>query len=215
MTGSINASTTGSKEELLAGPLTNETWLPISREEARAANNNYISYCSAKKEGELAIWDFVKTASPKFTVTVFLPALIFGPPIQPVKGGVKGLNYSSKAVYGLIDGSAAEVPATTFPSYIDVRDLADAHVRALTEPRVAGKRLNVGGHPLTYTALAHALAKVPELAGRVPKDSGEDANVAPARIDASEANEALGLTFRSLDQTAADTARRLLELEKA
>src|SRR3954463_1026183 len=69
ITGSVNALTTGSPEEPGGGPLTNKTWLPITQEQAREANNPYISYCSAKKEGELAVWDFVKTEKPSFTVT--------------------------------------------------------------------------------------------------------------------------------------------------
>jgi len=215
VTGSINASTTGSPDELKAGPLTDETWLPITREQAREQNNAYISYCSGKKEGELALWDFVKTEKPSFSVTVLLPALIFGPPIQPMHGGIKGINYSSNVIYSLFNGSAEEVPPTSFPSYIDVRDLADAHVRSLTTSAVANKRLNIGGQTMTYTALARALAKVPELEGRLPRESGEDANVTPARIEAAKANEALGLRLRTLEETMADTARRLLELEKS
>ncbi len=213
VTGSINACTTGSAEELSAGPITNETWLAISREDARGAKNAYISYCSGKKEGELAIWDFVRENTPPFTVTVLLPALIFGPPIEPLHGGVKGLHYSSKVIYSFIDGSNASIPATTFTSYIDVRDLAEAHVKALTEPKAANKRFTIGGAKMTYTALVHALAKVPELKGRLPVDSGEDENVTPADIRAEEGNSALNMTFRSLEETMADTARRLLELE--
>ncbi|KAL6805025.1 hypothetical protein GGI42DRAFT_323413 [Trichoderma sp. SZMC 28013] len=214
VTGSINACTTGSPEEVSAGPLTNSTWLPISKEAAREAQNAYISYCSGKKEGELAIWDFVKTNSPQFSVTVFLPALIFGPPIEPVKQGAKGLHYSAKIIYSFFNGSYTSIPPTTFPSYVDVRDLAEAHVKALTEPKVANKRLTIGGHSMTYTALVHSLAKVPELKGRLPADSGEDEQVVPATIIADEATEALNLTFRSLDETMADTAKRILELEK-
>jgi nucleoside-diphosphate-sugar epimerase len=206
--------TTGSPEELLAGPITNDTWLPISQEQARAMNNAYISYCSGKKEGELAIWDFIKTNNPSFTVTVLLPALIFGPPIEPTKGGAKGLHYSSGVVYSLFNGTNATIPQTTFPSYIDVRDLADAHVKSLTEPKVANRRLTVGGFPLTFTAMVHALAKVPELKGRLPAESGEDKKVTPARIVADEANTALELNFRSLEETMADTAARILELEQ-
>ncbi|KFY11879.1 hypothetical protein V492_04209 [Pseudogymnoascus sp. VKM F-4246] len=213
VTGSINASTTGSPEELLAGPLTNSTWLSITQEQARAMNDPYISYCSGKKEGELAIWDFVKKNTPKYSVTVLLPALIFGPPIEPLKGGVKGLHYSSSIIYSLFNGSNSTIPATTFPSYIDVRDLADAHVKALNEPKVANKRLTIGGNKMTYTALVHALAKVPELEGRLPADSREDQKVIPANIIAEEGNEALNMTYRSLDETMADTARRILELE--
>ena len=214
VTGSINASTSGSPEELSAGPITDSTWLPITPDQARAKKNAYISYCSGKKEGELAIWEFVKANSPKFTVTVLLPAIIFGPPMEPLKGGVKGLHFSSNLVYSLINGSNKTVPATPFPSYIDARDLADAHVRALTEAKVANKRLNIGGQGMTFTALKNSLAKIPELKDRLPIESGEDKAVTPANIVADEANEALRMTFRSMDETMADTARRILELEK-
>jgi len=214
VTGSINATTTGSPEELLAGPITSETWVPITQEQAREKNNDYISYCSGKKEAELAIWDFVRANHPSFTVTVFLPALIFGPPIEPVKGGAKGLHFSCRLVYALFNGTNQTIPQTAFPSYIDVRDLADAHVRALTEPKVANKRLTIGGFPLTFTAMVHALAKVPGLEGRLPAESGEDKKVTPARILADEANTALKLNFRSLEETMADTAARILELEQ-
>ncbi|EHK21639.1 uncharacterized protein TRIVIDRAFT_52826 [Trichoderma virens Gv29-8] len=214
VTGSINACTTGSPKEVSAGPITNSTWLPVTKEAAREAQNAYISYCSGKKEGELAIWDFVKTNSPKFSVTVFLPALIFGPPIEPVKQGAKGLHYSARIIYSFFNGTYTTIPPTTFPSYVDVRDLAEAHVKALTEPKVANKRLTIGGQSMTYTKLVHSLAKVPELKGRLPADSGEDENVVPATVIADEATEALNLTFRSIDETMADTAKRILELEK-
>lgn len=214
VTGSVNALTTGSPEELLAGPITNKTWLPISQEQARETNNGYISYCSAKKEGELAIWDFVETEKPSFAVTVLLPALIFGPPLQPLKG-LKSLNYSTNVIYSFISGQHETIPATSFPSFVDVRDLADAHVKVLTKPEAANRRLLINGKPMTYTALVHALAKVPELKGRLPADSGEDAKVTPARIDAEEDNKLLGLTFRTVEETMADTAKRLLELERA
>jgi nucleoside-diphosphate-sugar epimerase len=202
-------------EELKAvGPVTNDTWLPYSREQARAMHNDFINYCSGKKEGELAIWDFVKANQPRFTVTVFLPALIFGPPIEPVKGGAKGVHFSTALVYALFNGTNEKIPPTMFPSYIDVRDLAVAHVRALTEPKVANKRLTIGGFPLTSTAMVHSLAKVPELKGRLPAESGEDKNVVPARIVADEGNTLLNMKFRSFDETMADTAARLLELEQ-
>ncbi|KAK0717553.1 hypothetical protein B0T26DRAFT_802653 [Lasiosphaeria miniovina] len=215
VTGSINALTTGSPEELLAGPITNETWLPITREQAREVNNNYISYCSGKKEGELALWDFVKAEKPPFSVTVFLPALIFGPPLQPIKDLRSSLNYSTNVIYSFFNGTHETIPATSFPSFVDVRDLADAHVKALTTPAAANRRLLVNGKPMTYTSLVHALAEaIPELEGRLPADSGEDAKVTPARIEAEADNELLGLKFRTVEETMADTARRILELEK-
>jgi hypothetical protein len=111
VTGSINASTTGQPNELLSvGPITNSTWLPITPDQAREMKSAFISYCSGKKEGELAIWDFVKKNSPKFTITILLPAIILGPPIEPLKGGVKGLHFSSNLVYSLINGTNKTIP---------------------------------------------------------------------------------------------------------
>ncbi|KAK1757082.1 hypothetical protein QBC47DRAFT_378375 [Echria macrotheca] len=212
VTGSVNALTTGMPDEL-KDPLTNETWLAITQEEARKANNAYISYCSAKKEGELAIWDFVKTEKPAFSITVLLPALIFGPPLQPLAHGVKSLNYSTNVIYSFFNGSNTTIPATSFPSFVDVRDLADAHVKSLTNAAAANKRLLINGKPMTYTMLVHALAKVPELEGRLPADSGEDKNVTFAKLEAEKDNEVLGVEFHTVEQTMADTAKRILELE--
>jgi nucleoside-diphosphate-sugar epimerase len=213
VTGSINAITTGMKDDILARPFTTDSWLPLTQADARAAQNAYLSYCSGKKEGELAVWDFVKAETPAFAVTVFLPALIFGPPIEPV-ADVRHLHYSSRIIYSFIDGSHDEIPATSFPSYVDVRDLAEAHVRSLTTEGARNKRFLIGGTGATYTDLVRSLSKVPELAGRLPAESGEDKNVVLPRIEAQEGNKVLGMKFRSLDETMRDAAERILQLEK-
>jgi nucleoside-diphosphate-sugar epimerase len=79
----------------------------------------YLSYCVAKAESEKAIWAYVKDQSPSYSVSVLLPALIFGPPIQPVTS-VKKINYSSDVFYSLFNGTYETVPATSFPSYVSV-----------------------------------------------------------------------------------------------
>lgn len=219
ITGSINALTMGSPEEIKANVFSNDFWNPITAQTAREAQNAYLSYCSSKKEAELAVWSFLEKEKPAFSVTVFLPALIFGPPIQPVKG-LKSLNYSSNVFYSLWNGSYEEIPPTSFPSYIDVRDLAIVHVKALTEPKAANKRFLIGGAPLTYTLIVKTLAKLvesgelKELEGRLPKESGEDANVVFPRIEAKEGNEVFGITFRTAEETFGDAAKSILELEK-
>lgn len=166
------------------------------------------------------MWDFVGSTSPHFSVTVLLPALIFGPPIQPVRG-INGLGYSSNVFYSLWNNTYSEVPPTTFPSYIDVRDLAAAHLRALSNPEAANRRFLIGGEKLTYTDIVKtlkelSLSDIPQLEGRLPAESGEDENVVFARIDAAEGNRILGLegTLRSKKTTFGDAAKRILELEQ-
>ncbi|KAF2467418.1 NAD(P)-binding protein [Lindgomyces ingoldianus] len=201
---------------------TNETWSNITPEQAREMQNAYISYCSSKKEAELSVWEFVKTEKPKFAVTVFLPALIFGPPLQSLKD-LNHLNFSTNVFYKLFNGTYDEIPNThdgLFPSYIDVRDLATAHVRALTTPGAANKRFLIGGQPLSTSGIVKTLAALaekgilPELNDRLPKDTGKDNNITPARIRAEEANELLGMKLRSAEETFGDVAKKILELEK-
>ena len=154
-----------------------------------------------------------------------MPALIFGPPIQALPS-LKQLNFSVGVVYNFFNGTFDELPnshaAGLFLSYIDVRDLATAHVRALTYPGAANKRFLVGGAELTSSLIVNTLAglvekgELPQLKGRLPKDTGKDnkADLSPPRIGAKEANEVLELTFRSAEETFGDLAKKVLELEK-
>jgi nucleoside-diphosphate-sugar epimerase len=212
MTGSINSITTG--DDLPARSLTNESWNTITKDYAREASNPYISYCSSKKEAELAVWSFVKTEKPDFTVTVFLPALIFGPPIQPVKNA-KSLNFSSATFYSLFSGenSGKPVPGTMFPSYIDVRDLAHAHVKALTTPAAADKRYLIGGFPYSNTAVVKVLnEQFPKLKSKLPV--GEEDKIIVATIGAEEGNSVLEMKFKTFEETVVDTTKKILEIEK-
>jgi nucleoside-diphosphate-sugar epimerase len=217
VTGSINSITMG--DDLATRTLTNSSWIGITQDSARQANHMFVSYCSSKKESELAAWEFMKTEKPTFGLTVFLPALIFGPPIQPVKDS-KHLNFSVDVFYSLWDGRNETIPATMFPSYIDVRDLAVAHVRALTEPAANNKRFLIGGMPLTYTAMVRELksliesGELPEEVGaKLAKESDADKHTVVPKIEAQEGNEALKMHFRSLRETVRDMAKRILEIK--
>lgn len=212
MTGSINALTTG--DDLPARTLTNESWNTITPDAARAANHPYISYCSSKKEAELAVWEFIKTEKPSFTVTVFLPTLIFGSPIQPVKDA-KSLNFSARTFYSLFSGENAgkPIPGTMFPSYVDVRDLADAHIKALTTPAADNKLYLIGGSPYSNMAAVKVLVDhFPELKSKLLVDDEE--NVIVASIEAGEGNEALEMSFKTFEETVVDMTNKILEIEK-
>jgi nucleoside-diphosphate-sugar epimerase len=194
---------------------TSTSWLPLTVADARAANHPYISYCVAKAEADKAIWAYVKENRPHFSVSVFLPALIFGPPIHPVTS-LQKMNYSTDVFYALFNGSLDVVPPTSFASYVDVRDLAAAHIRALTTPAVANRRFLVGGHPYSSGLAVGVLRGMPELKGRKLPGDPETVEVVPKVNlgDVEEWNEKLGLKPRSAEETFGDAARRILELEE-
>ena len=117
VTGSINAITTGSAEDINARTFTSDEWLPLGPKEAREMANAYISYCVAKKEAERAVWNYVKEFHPKYSITFLLPPLIFGPPIQYISD-IKRMNYSSAQFYGLWSGENEVLPGTGFAGYV-------------------------------------------------------------------------------------------------
>jgi nucleoside-diphosphate-sugar epimerase len=206
-------------DDLATRTLTNDSWNSITQEFARTANNEFVAYCSSKKEAELITWEFMKTEKPQFGLTVLLPALIFGPPIQPVKD-TKHLNFSVDVFYSLYDGRNETIPDTIFPSYIDVRDLALAHVKSLTEPAANDKRFLIGGMPLTYTAMVRELKSLiadgelpKELEATIAKESGEETRTVVPKIDAKPGNDALKLEFRSLRETVRDMAKGILKIK--
>lgn len=93
-------------------------------------------------------------------------------------------------------------------------------MRALTTPDAANKRLLIGGAVLTSTLIAETLeglvskGVLPELNGRLPKNTGEDKDLSLPRIGAQEGNDMLGIQFRNAEDTFGDLALKILELEK-
>lgn len=217
VTGSINAITMG--DDLATREITDESWNNVTKDFAESSHNDFVYYCSVKKEAELAIWNFIETEKPNFGVTVFLPGLIFGPPLQVTT--IKSLNFSVDTFYSLWDGRNETIPQTMFPSYIDARDLAAAHVKALTTPAAKNKRFLIGGMPLTYTAMVRAMNDLVSK-GELPKEveehlaKGGTADLATPvpKINAGPGNAALDMKFRSLDETVRDMALKILDIKR-
>ncbi|XP_022696563.1 cinnamoyl-CoA reductase 2-like [Varroa jacobsoni] len=95
-------------------------------------------YERSKTLAEKAAWDFVKSPenTSKMELVTILPALVVGPIIG------NDFGTSVEAIKRLMDGSSPMVPGLNF-AFCDVRDVAEAHVKALTVPEAAGERICV------------------------------------------------------------------------
>ncbi|OAL26636.1 hypothetical protein AYO20_09977 [Fonsecaea nubica] len=216
VTGSLNAITLGDQEDIKSRVFGNEEWLPLGREAAVEANSNYISYCVGKKLAEQALWKFVEQEKPAFTVTNFMPPLIFGPMLQKVTG-VEKINFSDGLIYAIMNSKNSEtgkVPATAFPGCIDVRDLAKIQIRALTNPGAANKRFVVG-HPMIFNQIADALRKESALniSDRIGEDNDEGSSLTLPRLDTRDVDEVFKFEWTALEVTVRDTAAALLKIE--
>ena len=88
----------------------------------------------------LLILEFVKTEKPGFSITTLCPPMIYGPPLHP-PASLNDLNESNSHLWKIISaGTNAEVPIAHTPLFVDVRDIAMAHILALETPKAANQR---------------------------------------------------------------------------
>lgn len=119
-------------------------------------------YVKSKTIAERAAWDFVaKEGGPELSVVN--PVAVFGP--------VLGRDYSTSIliVQRLMDGAMPGLPRLSV-GVVDVRDVADLHLRAMTNPAAKGERfLAVSGDFMTLREIGETLrARMGDAARRVP-----------------------------------------------
>jgi nucleoside-diphosphate-sugar epimerase len=152
LTSSIAATNHGSGQ----APYTENDWTDPTSKRA-------TPYYRSKTLAEQAAWAFAKKTG--LDLAVINPGMIFGPLLGPEYGTSVGL------IQQMMSGKLRHVPRFGFP-VVDVRDAADAHVRAMTHPDASGQRFIVGGRFFWLRELAAVLAKsFPAHAARLP--SGE------------------------------------------
>lgn len=91
------------------------------------------AYIKSKTLAELAAWDFIKNEGGNLELTVINPVGIFG--------AVLGKDFSSsiQMVEQLLSGKMSATPKLSF-SVVDVHDVADIHIKAMTNPEAKGQR---------------------------------------------------------------------------
>jgi nucleoside-diphosphate-sugar epimerase len=113
-----------------------------------------------------------------------------------------------------MNGSQKTVPPTGFTVYVDVRDVALAHVRAIERSDVARNQryLLVAGHFSFDQAAAVISGQRPALKDKVPETDGR--GPAPHYdTDNSKIRKDLGLEFTPFEKMVLDTVDRLVELQ--
>lgn len=120
------------------------------------------AYVKSKTLAERAAWDFIAREGGALELAVVNPAAVFGP--------VLGADYSTSILIlkTMLEGGMPGCPRLYF-GVVDVRDVADLHLRAMTHPRARGERfVAVGGECMSLAAIAQVLkARLGAVAARV------------------------------------------------
>ncbi len=91
------------------------------------------AYAMSKVQAERAAWDFVAKEAPDMALTCINPGLVLGPPLDAHFGT------SLNLVRRILRGRDPMLPLIGFVC-VDVRDVAEMHLRAALRPETAGKR---------------------------------------------------------------------------
>lgn len=160
-------------------------------------------YMRSKALAERAAWDFLAREGGGLEMATVNPVVVFG----PATGA--DLSASLVLVKALLDGRLPAVPRVSF-GVVDVRDVADLHVRAMTAPQAAGQRfLATAGEMWLRDIAALLRARMGPAGRRVPRFALPDVVVRLAGLVSANARATVPLLGVSRPATS-DKAVRLL-----
>lgn len=174
-------------------------WNPITQEQA--VSSAPFSYLASKTFAEKAAWDFVENEKPSFTLTTLNPPMVYGPVIHALSS-LDAINTSNARFVSLLKGSpSTPCPPTVNYLFIDVRDLALAHVLALEKPEAAGHRFLVTAGNYSNAEAAQIIGEeYPEFKDKMPVGEALKPGERPATgvngYDNKKSIEVLGLQYR-------------------
>ncbi|KAH1513173.1 hypothetical protein KXV22_004965 [Aspergillus fumigatus] len=188
-------------------------WNPITYEESvDPATSAVVAYRGSKKFAELEAWNFMDREGPPLDLVTLCPPMVFGPIVHPV-ASIAQLNESNAVLWSVAAG-ADPLPAARVSAWIDVRDLAEAHVQALLTPEAGGKRyVPASGEPFCYEYAADII-KEKFLWARETVTTNYEAGKRPGptyKLDGATVTRELGVKYRSFEQTVEELVRQVKE----
>ena len=119
-------------------------------------------YQVSKTMSERAAWDFIAREGGGLELAAVNPVAVLGPVLGP------DYSHSIRMVVSMLNGIPGCPKINT--GFVDVRDVADLHLRCMTDPAAKGERfLAISGHSLWMIEVAKILkARMGAAASKVP-----------------------------------------------
>jgi len=112
---------------------------------------NAPAYQKSKTLAEKAAWEFMANDGSSLELSVVNPAAVMGPVLGP------DYSHSIYLIKNLLTGKMAGCPKIN-ACFVDVRDVADLHLRAMTDPKAKGERfIATGGESIWLVEVAKIL----------------------------------------------------------
>jgi len=214
ITSSFASIVDGTKGTWPEKTYTEADWNPMTLEDAET--NPTFGYRASKTFAEKAAWEFVEKEKPNFDIATINPPMVFGP-VKPYISSLDSMNTSNQRILNIIQGGwkSGLGPTGTY-IWVDVRDVAEAHVAAMEKPEAGGNRFFIVQGHFSNQQLADIISKeFPDLSDKLPEKREENDGF-PAdglyKIDNSRSKQILGLQYKSLNQSIVDLVKVLKEM---
>ncbi|WVQ82237.1 hypothetical protein IAT38_004365 [Cryptococcus sp. DSM 104549] len=200
-------------EKLVGKVFTEDDWTPFDDESCKALDpEDFMTlvawYWAAKKLAEQAALEFIAKEHPSFSVSTICPPMTYGPFSHIASAADLGATAKGNGALNewatLVAGKDAEVIESYSNSYVDARDVAVAFYQSVVK-QVSGRFMVSAGESGMQAYLDTARKVRPDLDAFIPL--GEPGKPRPQgwSVDASKSVKELGFTYRSLEDSVADT----------
>ncbi|KAI1472192.1 ketoreductase [Daldinia caldariorum] len=187
-------------------------WAPWTLEDVKDPNKAYVV---SKTLSEKAAWAFIETEKPNFDLVVINCTYTFGP-VQRNLPSLEGMNASNHRIRDMLQGKMKEDMPSTAPvfTFVDVRDVARAHLRAITVPEAGGNRFYIVGGHFSNKRIVDSIRKwYPKFEGLLPPENApDDFSDGVYTFNNSKSVKVLGLEYTSLEKSVKDTVESILDL---
>ncbi|KAF2280104.1 NADPH-dependent methylglyoxal reductase-like protein GRE2 [Westerdykella ornata] len=188
-----------------------EDWNPITHEQAQ--ENAMCGYRASKTFAEKAAWDFLAKEKPNFTIATINPPMVFGPIIHSLDS-LENMNTSNQRILSTCQGKFKdEIPPSGVYLWVDVRDVAEAHVAAMEKEDAANKRFfTTAGHFSNREIVDIVRKHFPQFKD-LPTDSTPGGDYPEGGKDAvysynnRRSIDVLGLRYRTLEESIVDAVK--------
>jgi dihydroflavonol-4-reductase len=182
MTSSI-AAIRSDRDSSVAAPFTEVDWTD-------GDDTSRTPYVRSKTLAERAAWQHVRSVGAEDRLATINPGAIIGPALNDDH------SYSLQVIQRLLAGMPA-APRLGF-TFVDVRDVADLHIRALTDPAAGGER---------FIATDRFLW-MPEVATILRERLGDAARKVPTRVAPNLLIRAMALFDGSVRSVVSELGKR-------